>query len=685
MARCHALYRQIGDHVLNPIVANPPPKPPHQTPPGAAGQVAASLADSLRLPDPRRARPAPPVIAAPGKPAAASAPAIPAGPPEWLLDLGLTCAAMGAIPRALAALRVVTAQRPQWRTAWDALAKLLILTDDAAAAIAARQAGLAATQPGPPPAKSMPPAKIAQSEQQLRVMLRDSPQPAIALLRGYLVQNPTNPAALRLLAERFLADRNPDCAEACLDRAVALAPSYQGARHDYLVLLAARFHWLEAQTQIDYLLTQDPANAYYLTVRAELFTARADAPRAVAAFEALLATRAPQNPRFWLAYGNALRDCARRDDALRAYRTAIAAAPAMGEAYYAITNLKSVTVTGEDIAAMQAQLRATRLTATDRLHLQYALGQALEKTGDYGESFAHYAAGAAIRRDNLGPSEPTYKADDLTRQVSKSKAFFTASLCTTRVARPHPTTSPIFIVGMPRSGSTLLEQILTSHTDVEATQELPELPNLINTLHVERGGTYPNCLRALSSEELSELGARYIDAARVWRQTDKPFFIDKMPANWLNIGFIHMILPHAKIIDARRHPMAAGFGTFKQLIIGGSNYSYDLTDIGRRYRDYVDLMAHFDAALPGRVHRQLYEDMVEDTEAQIRALLAHCGLDFQPACLRFWETDRSIRTPSSEQVRQPIYRGGLDQWRNYEPWLDPLKAALGPALTGYKS
>jgi len=318
------------------------------------------------------------------------------------------------------------------------------------------------------------------------------------------------------------------------------------------------------------------------------------------------------------------------------------------------------------------------------LHFEFALGKALEDAAEYAESFAHYQNGNALRLERV-----PYSADDHSARVRRSKALYTRDFFREREGWGAEATDPIFIVGLPRAGSTLIEQILSSHSAVEGTMELPEILSLTRELRkrtaAPRSTAYHEVLAELTAEELRELGERYLERTRIHRKRGAPFFIDKMPNNFAHLGLIHLALPNARIIDARRHPLACGFSGFKQHFARGQSFTYSLNDIGRYYRDYVDLMAHFDAVLPGRVHRVIYENMVEDTEAEVRRLLDYCGLPFEAECLRFFENARPVRTASSEQVRQPIYREGVDHWRHYEPWLGPLKAALGPVLDVYPS
>ncbi|MGH8864917.1 MAG: sulfotransferase family protein, partial [Burkholderiales bacterium] len=280
-----------------------------------------------------------------------------------------------------------------------------------------------------------------------------------------------------------------------------------------------------------------------------------------------------------------------------------------------------------------------------------------------------------------------YDADQNEIRIRRLKKNFTREFFSDRAGSGCAASDPIFIVGMPRAGSTLLEQILSSHSAVEGTTELPEIISMAKALRAQADSdeivAYAEVLAAKSAAEVRELGERYLERTRIHRKTDRPFFIDKMPNNFLHIGMIQLVLPNAKIIDARRHPLGCCFSNFKQFYARGQDFSYSLTDMGRFYRDYVELLAHFDEVLPGRVHRVFYERTVEDTEAVVRNLLDYCGLAFEPGCLRFFENERPVRTASAEQVRQPIYRDGVDQWRHYEAWLGPLKESLGMVLEAY--
>jgi hypothetical protein len=331
---------------------------------------------------------------------------------------------------------------------------------------------------------------------------------------------------------------------------------------------------------------------------------------------------------------------------------------------------------------METELADPRLDDDDRFHLQFALGKAYEDAHDYARAFARYESGNALRRVDLD-----YDADETSGQVARGKALLSASFFAGHAGQGSPRPDPIFIVGLPRSGSTLIEQILASHSQVEGTQELADIEVLADRLagHPKRPsqGAYPDVLAALPSPELAALGEEYLQRVAMYRKTNAPLFIDKMPNNFAHIGLIQLILPNARIIDARRHPVGCCFSAFKQHFAIGQSFAYSLTDLARYYRDYVELMAHFDAVLPGRVHRVIYEELVADPEAQVRRLLAYCGLAFEDACLRFYENPRAVRTASSEQVRQPIFTGATDHWRHFQPWLGPLIEGLGDVLDGY--
>jgi tetratricopeptide (TPR) repeat protein len=392
--------------------------------------------------------------------------------------------------------------------------------------------------------------------------------------------------------------------------------------------------------------------------------------------------RNPNGAKVWMNYAHALSAAGRQKESIAAYRRSISLAPNLGEAYWSLANLKTFRFTAEELQAMRAQLQRTDLGDEDRFHFEFSLGKAMEDAEDYAASFAHYAEGNRLRREAI-----YYDADETDALVQRSKAAYTPEFFSQRAGFGSQVPDPIFIVGLPRAGSTLIEQILSSHSQVEGTMELQNIINMVRELRGQKTDdedpNYMRVLAQLSAEQCRALGERYLEETRIQRKTERPFFIDKMPNNWLHVGFIHLILPNAKIIDARRHPMACCFSNYKQHFARGQHYTYSLDDIGRYYAKYVELMAHMDRVLPGKIHRVFYERMIEDTESEVQRLLAYCGLPFEDACLRFYENERAVRTASAYQVRKPIFREGLDQWRHFDPWLDPLRQALGPVLPAY--
>jgi tetratricopeptide (TPR) repeat protein len=377
-----------------------------------------------------------------------------------------------------------------------------------------------------------------------------------------------------------------------------------------------------------------------------------------------------------------LKTVGRRDDSIAAYRKAIELAPQFGEPYWSLANLKTFRVSDTELESMLAQLGRTDLDPRDRLHFHFAIGKSLEDRREFAESFRHYAEGNKLRLERS-----PYDNEALAEHVKRSKEVLSTAFFANHLDSGASNPDPVFVLGLPRSGSTLVEQILSSHSAVEGTMELPEISAIAKSLDIwkQDGGEhrYPEVLTQIDKETFESLGHSYIEQTRMHRKTGRPFFIDKMPNNFAHIGLIHLILPNARIIDVRRHPMACGLSLFKEHFAQAQNFSYSLENIGLYYRNYVELMAHFDAVLPGRVHRVLYESLVDNTEAEVRKLLAYCSLDFEPGCLSFYENRRPVSTASSEQVRSPIFRGGLDHWRNFEHWLGPLKDQLGSMADHY--
>jgi tetratricopeptide (TPR) repeat protein len=497
------------------------------------------------------------------------------------------------------------------------------------------------------------------------------------LVRPYLRDRPDDPVALSMLAEIAARLGVDSEAEGLLERALAGAPSYLEARLSLSRLLFRQGRIADSNAILDTILAEDPGNVSAAKAKGAALGQVGEYEEAIRTYERLL-EQVPDAATAWMVYGHVLKTVGRLEDSLAAYRRALALDPALGEVWWSLANLKIVRLGREEVAALKAALAKPSLETNNRLHLHFALGKSLEDTGEYEESFRHYEEGNRLRRSMLPHDQSVVSGD-----VRRSKAFFTRAFFATHAAEGCPAADPIFIVGMPRAGSTLIEQILSSHSMVEGTSELPYIPVLARGLLAERWRSrvpFPEILAELDSAQIAALGEAYLERARPHRKTDRPFFIDKLPNNWSDIGFIHLILPRARIIDARRHPLGCCFSNFKQHFAQGQSFSYSLRDLGLYYRDYLELLCHFDETVPGLVHRVVYERMVEDSEGEIRRLLDYLELPFEPPCLRFWENDRAVRTASSEQVRRPINRDGVHAWKPYEPWLGPLKAALGPAL-----
>jgi len=584
-------------------------------------------------------------------------------------ELGLTLGATNQQGAAAAALQRAVALRADLPDAWRALGDVLTETGDLAAADIAYANHIRASTRDPrllAPASALVENRIPEAE---------------TLLRAHLRQYPTDVAAIRMLAEVGARLGRYVDAETLLLRCLELAPSFLEARHNLAVVLLRLNKPAAALQQVEQLQTLEPHNVGYRNLKAIVLTKVGDYTESLELFASVVAAN-PTHAKSWMSYAHALSTAGREAESVAAYHRCIALTPSFGEAYWSLANLKTFRFGASEVAAMRTQLARTDLTAESRFHFHFALGKALEDSQDFQQSFAHYALGNRLRREQI-----SYSADRTAAQVRRSRALFTAEFFQ---ARPHygaAAADPIFVVGLPRSGSTLVEQILASHSAVEGTMELHDILGMAGKIIGARGAAddvkYPAMLAELSAKDCRQLGEQYLESTRIQRRRGTPFFIDKMPNNFLHLGLIHLILPNARIVDARRHPMGCCFSGFKQHFARGQHFSYSLDDIGRYYRNYVELMSHFDLALPGRVHRVFYERMIDDTEAEVRALLAYCGLPFEAGCLKFYENERAVRTASAQQVRKPIFREGVNQWRNFEPWLDSLKTALGPVLTAY--
>lgn len=491
------------------------------------------------------------------------------------------------------------------------------------------------------------------------------------LLKAQLKRDPFDVAAIRMLAELAARIERYRDAENLLRRALEIAPDFLAARSNLATVLHRQGRSAEAVEELDRLQQLDPGNLMNANLKAAVLGRVGEFDEALELYEQVLQSFAKQ-PKIWMSYGHMLKTVGRQADAVTAYRRALSLAPALGEVWWSLANLKTVAFDDSDVAAMRAALERDDIAAEDRFHLHFALGKALEDRRQADTAFRHYANGNALRKTLIH-----YDADQTRAAVDRARTLYTPAFLEARRDFGAQAPDPVFIVGMPRAGSTLIEQILASHSMVEGTMELPDIPKLFAKA-IQQGG-----IVKLDGAGARALGEQFLQDTRVQRKSGKPFYIDKLPNNWLHIGFIHLILPNAKIIDARRHPMDCCFSNFKQHFARGQAFSYSLTDMGRYYADYVDLLDHFDAVLPGRVHRVIHERLIDDLESEVRALLDYLGLPFEEACLHFYANDRAVRTASSEQVRRPINSDGVGQWRAMEAHLQPLKDALGPVLEQY--
>jgi tetratricopeptide (TPR) repeat protein len=560
------------------------------------------------------------------------------GQPEATRLLARALWASGRLEAALETLRRRTDAEPRDAAAWRLTGDLLQAGGDEAAADAARLRAVEAGVTDPVLAK----AALALRQDRLSVA-----EPA---LRARLKAEPTDVAAIRMLAEVAARLGRYEDAANLLARCLELSPSFHEARRAYAQVLLRHEQPAAALAQADRLMALDAGDPNYGMLKASILARLGDQAGAIGLYEDLLA-RHPRQPLGWMSYGHALKTIGRQADGVAAYRRALELAPHLGEVWWSLANLKTVRFEAADVAAMRAQLARRDLRDDDRLHLEFALGKAMEDAGDFADAFAAYGRGAAIRQAQL-----RHDPEEVRGLVERSRRLFTPGFFAERPGSGCGARDPIFIVGLPRSGSTLVEQILASHSTVEGTMELPDMLTLVRRLDrpARRGeaGRYPEAVAELAASDLRALGEEYLERTRIQRRTDKPLFIDKLPNNWQHVGLIQLMLPNATIIDARRHPMACCLSGYKQHFARGQAFSYGLADIGRYYADYV-------------------------------ALLDHVGLPFEDACLRFWTTERAIRTASSEQVRQPIFDDAVDHWRHFEPWLGPLREALGPVLDAY--
>ena len=568
-------------------------------------------------------------------------------------------------PRAIEAFLRGVDINPALAKSWSMLERLFRMTGDArnAAAAAERISSL----------KNLPPEVVRAGS-----LFSDGDLSAAEnILRAYLRTSSDDVEALRLLA-RIQHQRDVlDEAESLLEAALEVKPNYVAARLDYVRVLIDRQKYLRAREETDTLLRLEPGNRAYLSLYAAACVGLGEYEPAIALYGELLAA-SPASADLHVSLGHSLRAVGRKKEATESYQMAAAARSSFGDAWWSLANLKTYRFSQNEIVQMRAEEAAPGTDPVDRYHLCFALGKALEDRNEFAESWQFYERGNALKR-----AESRYHPDITETNTRKQVEVCTAQFFASRVGVGVPNLDPIFIVGVPRSGSTLIEQILASHSLVEGTHELSDIQRIVVEIRGLEDNRYPAVLAELAPEEFRRLGERYITDTRAYRH-GKPFFIDKMPNNFCHIGLIHLMLPNAKIIDVRRDPMACCVSNLRQLFAKGQEFTYSIEDIARYYRTYLELMRHWDAVLPGRILRVWYEDVVEDLEGNVRRILEFCGLEFEPACVEFYKTERSVSTASSEQVRRPIFLDGLFRWRNYEPWLGPLKDKLDDALIRYR-
>lgn len=579
-------------------------------------------------------------------------------------EAGHLALARGRPADALAAFARATRFNPALEASWREQARLLAATGRRAEAeTAARQQQRLARLPRELVAVTnhLAEGRLMRAEEICRHYLRTHPERDANHIEG-----------MRLLAKIGIEFGVLEEAEFLLESAVAFSPDDVQLRLDYIDALRRRQNFARARDEAEKLYERDAANPVFQSRLAIESMAVGDYARGLELFDAVL-QKLPKDPANLTSKGHALKTNGATDDAIAAYRAAIQAKPDHGDAWYALANLKTYRFTDGEMEAMKEQAARGDLSFMDRVHIAFALGKAHEDRAEYGMSFAAYEEGNALKR-----AQTRYSADGMSEELARQREVVTRDLLESKAGMGHEAPDPIFILGLPRAGSTLLEQILASHSQVDGTLELPNILALAHRLRGRRVGEnrYPGVLAELNPDQLEKFGRDFIENTRIHRQ-GAPFFIDKMPNNFRHIGLIHLILPNAKIIDARRDPMDCCFSGFKQLFAEGQEFTYGLTEVGRYYADYVDLMDHWDAVLPGKVLRVRHEDVLDDLEGQTRRMLDYLGLPFEQACLDFHRTTRAVRTASSEQVRQPINRQGQGAWKPFEPWLGELKAALG--------
>jgi tetratricopeptide (TPR) repeat protein len=575
----------------------------------------------------------------------------------------------GDVARALAAYQAAVAVNPTLPAAWTNQAKILDQLgrpEDAASARSRAEALAALPQPLQAANHHLYENRLLKAEE---------------ICRAYLKANPKDVEAMRILAEIGVQLGVLDDAEFLLESAVAFAPNHVEARMDYVRILRRRQKYAAALDQAKQLYTRDPDRPVFASLLAIERMQTGEYEKAVALFDQVLKA-APNDPSTLTARGHALKTWGKAEQAVASYKAAVAAAPNNGDAWYALANLKTYRFSDGEFDRMRRQEEGSGQTLKNRINLCFALAKACEDRKDFAAAFGFYERGNALKKH-----QTRYTPEQMEIEFAAQKTACTPALFERQGGKGDGAPDPIFIVGLPRAGSTLLEQILASHSQIDGTLELPNILALSHSLRGRNkssaGSRYPSNLHDLEADTLAELGAKYL-ADTAYHRKGAPFFTDKMPNNFRHIALIKLILPNAKIIDARRAPLACCFSGYKQLFAEGQEFTYGLDEIGRYYRGYVDLMDHWDQVLPGEILRVIYEDVVGDVEGQVRRILEFCGLPFEQACVDFHKTEREVRTASSEQVRQPINTSGLEAFKPFEPYLDPLKDALGPVLTDWR-
>jgi tetratricopeptide (TPR) repeat protein len=499
------------------------------------------------------------------------------------------------------------------------------------------------------------------------------------LLRAELQANPDDVNTLRLAAKVAGERERWGRAELLLARVLELEPGFHDARLDLVRVLKQQDRIADAVTCAEDTVRRSPGNAHARYMHASMLAVAGEHEQALATYRQAIDLR-HNHPAAWVGMGHLLKTLGHQEEAIEAYRTAIRQRPAFGEVYWSLANLKTFRFSDDEVAQMRQQLQRPGLDQDARVHFLFALGKAEEDAGHYAQAFELYDQACAIQRMQVA-------YDSLETQMinERIRAVLGRELLEQKSGSWQHQPVPIFIVGMPRSGSTLIEQILASHSLVEGTAELPDVGRVIGALNARHASaSYPELLQDLSADELRQMGDEYLQRTARHRE-GLPYFTDKMPNNFPSIGLIHLMLPQAVIIDARRHPLDSCFGSFKQHFAHGQAFSYDLEEIGEYFTEYRAMMAHWQQVLPGKVLEVRYEQLVADLEGQVRRILAHCGLAFEDNCLRFWETERAVRTASSEQVRQPIYTSSLNHWQNFSHQLAPLADQLAGELEAWSA